>query len=91
MSLTTKKIKKFKVFKFTYDEVAKPHFEDKVNKEIVLLQEQGKEIVTTSISIMGISPMLYIVTVVYTEYVAVEQHADTKVLTEKKNAKSKET
>lgn len=84
----TKKIKKFKVFKFTYDEVAKPHFEDKVNKEIVELQEQGKEIVTTSINTMGLSPMLYMVTVVYIEHISVEQGAD--VPTEHKSTKSKE-
>lgn len=88
MSSDMKKVKKFKIFKFTYDEVSKVHFEDKINKEILELQAQGKEIVTTYVNTIGLSPMLYMITVVYVEYVPVEQV--TEVPTEKNNTKSKE-
>lgn len=79
MAVQRKKVKKFKIFKHTYDEVAKKGFEDKVNKEILALQMDGKEIVTTFINTIGLSPVLYMITVVYIDYVDMD---DVKAVTE---------
>lgn len=72
-----KKIKKFKIFKHTYDEVSKKGFEDKVNKEILSLQAEGKDIVTTFINTIGLSPVLFVITVVYLDYMDLEDKGRT--------------
>lgn len=67
-----KKVKKMRFFKYTYDEVAKG-VEKKVNKELLEMQSEGKEIVTTFTNTIGLSPVLYLITVVYIDYVDVNE------------------
>jgi len=63
-----RKVKKFKILKYTYDEVSKKGFEDKLNKEIIDMQMQGKEIITSFVNQLGLSPVLLIYTITYWDY-----------------------
>ncbi len=60
-----KRVKKIKVLKYTYDEVSKKGFEDKLNKELLELQKDGREIITSFVNSLGLSPVLLIYTITY--------------------------